>query len=386
MRLAIFASSFHPHIGGVEELTRQLAHARQAAGHEVIVITNRWPPELPARSDHEGIAVYRFPMRIADGPLRARLRFALGHGNVERAITAALRGHRSELVHVQCVSTNGFYAARAAERLGLPLVVTAQGELTMDAERAYERPGGLNNVLRELLEKADRLTGCSQYVLDCLRDYRGAPFAQPASVIPNGISLEEFDDPAILPYRHRSPYVLGIGRWVPQKGFDVLIRAFASATTTPRFRHDLLLAGAGPEESRLRELVTRHAIADRVTFVGRADRRLTVSLFAGCSLFVLPSRLEPFGIVNLEAMAAKRPVIATAVGGVPEIVRHGQTGILVAPQDADGLAEAITHLTSDAATRHRLAETGRSVAADLTWREIATRYDVLYRELLAARA
>src|SRR5205085_11841796 len=84
MNVAVFASSFYPHLGGVEELVRQLCKEYRRRGHEVVVITNRWPPSLPERSTYGGTPVYRIPMRVPDGPRRARIKFQATHRRLER--------------------------------------------------------------------------------------------------------------------------------------------------------------------------------------------------------------------------------------------------------------------------------------------------------------
>lgn len=139
MRIAVFASAFYPSLGGVEELVRELAHQYTSKGHECLVVTNRWPRDLPAVDCFEGLEVLRFPFRTPDGGLKARLTFPLTRTSVARSVADALRQRRIELVHVQCVGPNGYYAREAARTLGVPLVVTTQGEITMDAGRVYQR-------------------------------------------------------------------------------------------------------------------------------------------------------------------------------------------------------------------------------------------------------
>ncbi|HEY3997331.1 MAG TPA: glycosyltransferase family 4 protein, partial [Candidatus Xenobia bacterium] len=184
------------------------------------------------------------------------------------------------------------------------------------------------------------------------------------SVIYNGVSLKDFDN--VQPHWHPKPYVLGIGRFVLQKGFDTLIKACEP--------HDLILAGAGPEEEALRLIAPPN-----VHFVGRADRARAVSLFKGCAMFVLPSRHEPQGIVTLEAMAAGRPVIATRVGGVPEIVENH--GLLVPAGDPVALKEAITTLMNDPDLSARLAAAGRQRAEQFDWNAVTDQYEALYRDV-----
>ena len=379
MNIALFASAFHPHVGGVEELVRQLAHAYRRKGHGAIVVTNRWPPELPEFEEYEGIPVYRFAMRTPGGSLRERAKYQLTHTATARRMLDVLKRHAVDLLHVQCVSANGYYAQIARRALHLPLVVTTQGERTMDAGQIYQRSPFMNRMLCALLAEADYITACSRHTLDDLEGWYGQPFGPCAQVVYNGIDLSSFTDP--VPYPHPRPYILGIGRHVPQKGFDILLQAFARSNQNS---HDLLLAGDGPERPALERLAAGLGLEGRVRFIGHADRPLAVSLFAGCSFFVLPSRLEPQGIVNLEAMAAGRAVLASRVGGVPEIVHEGETGLLVPAEDVPALAQAITRLTADALLRQRLGATGRERAQAFNWDAIAVQYLDIYQQAGAA--
>jgi len=376
MNIAIFASAFYPHVGGVEELCRQLAHAYRADGHGCVVLTNRWPRSLPAHEVYEGIPVYRLAMRVPEGGAKARLNYRLTHGLIRRRMLAILRRHAVDVLHVQCVSSNGYYALLAKRRLGLPLVVTAQGERTMDAGKLYEKSPFANRVLRELLDEADYVTACSRNTLDDLEGWYGRPLGPRAGVVYNGIRLADFQ--GVAPFAHPRPYILGIGRLVPQKGFDVLIGAYRESGVAS---HDLLIAGEGPEQTALAEQARRLGMEARIRFVGRADRRTALSLFAGCAFFVLPSRLEPMGIVNLEAMAAGKAVVAAGVGGVPEIVLHEQTGVIVPPEDPRAMAVAIARLAGDAKLRQTLGGGGLQTCRAFDWTAIAGRYTEIYGKL-----
>jgi glycogen synthase len=379
MKIAIFASAFYPHIGGVEELVRQLAREYQRRGIPVIVVTNRWPRSLPAREIFEGITVYRLPMRMPEGSLKARMSYTITAPSIRHELSEILRCEAVDILHVQCVGPNGFYALQASEALHLPLVVTAQGERTMDADGIYERSPMLNETLRSLLTKAACITACSFHTLRDLEHYTGTTFGERSAVIPNAIEPADFENAE--PFLHPRPYILGIGRMVKQKGFDTLLEAFGRATPAG---FDLLLAGDGPERSRLEQLRDQLCLQDRVRFCGAVTRKIAASLFKGCSFFVLPSRQEPFGIVNLEAMICGKAVIASQTGGVPEIIVDGETGLLVPPDDAGALAAAINELASRDDERHRLGENGRKRAQRFTWRRIAGRYIDIYEDVLSA--
>jgi glycogen(starch) synthase len=380
MNVAIFASAFYPSLGGVEELVRQLAHEYRSKGINTIVLVNQWPRSLPSREIIEGIPVYRIPMRMPEYNLRVKTNYALAFPFARAKMLRVLRKHDIDILHVQCVSGNGHYAAVAARALGLPLIVTSQGERTMDAERVYEKSPFINKVMRRLLATGDRITACSHDTLADLETFSGLHFADRGSVVYNGIRLEDFDGGE--PYQHPRPYILGIGRHVAQKGFDVLLNAFAQSGLAT---HDLLLAGDGPEHTALQRLASELLPAGRVTFLGRADRPKAVSLFRGCDFFVLPSRQEPLGIVNLEAMAAGKAVIASRTGGVPEIVADGETGILVAPGEAAALAAAIRTVATDSALRERLGAAGRERVRKFTWEAVATTYIQIYEAAIATK-
>lgn len=378
MNVAIFASAFHPSLGGVEEVVRQVAHEYKRQGISTIVLTNRWPRSQPRHEIYEGIPVYRLAMRLPEYTLKVRLNYWLTLAGSRAEMLRILRHHHCDIIHVHCVSSNGHYALMAREALGLPLVVTAHGERTIDAGHVYEGSIFINRLLRKLLADADYVTACSKDTLADLESYCGRPFGNRASVVYSGIRLDEFDGAS--PYQHPRDYILAIGRMVPQKGFDLLIEAFAKANL---HSHDLLIAGDGPERDSLEHLSRKYELGDRVRFIGRADRKTTAALFKGCSFFVLPSRQEPMGIVNLEAMAVGRAVIASKVGGVPEIVVDGETGLLVPPESTDALASAMTHLANDENLRIRLGRSGMARAQGFGWGPIAKRYVEIYEGALA---
>jgi glycosyltransferase involved in cell wall biosynthesis len=198
-------------------------------------------------------------------------------------------------------------------------------------------------------------------------------------VIYNGVRLQDFDD--ITPYVHPRPYILAIGRHVRQKGFDVLLRSFALLTSRRQTDHDLVLAGDGTERTQLEELANCLGVSKRVHFIGRVDRVAAAGLFCGCSYFVLPSRHEPLGIVNIEAMAAGKAVIATRVGGVPEIVQDGITGLLVDSDSIEPMADAMLKLCRDAGLRQRLGSCGAAQVSRFDWEVIAAEYLTVYHQV-----
>jgi glycosyltransferase involved in cell wall biosynthesis len=380
MNIALISSAFHPSVGGVEELVRQLALEQRRRGWGTVVSTHRWPRDLPDRATIDGIPVRRYAFRVAGGNFRRNLAAFLLAGPELNKLCRDLTQDAIELLHIQCISCNAPYALRAARRLNLPLVVTLQGELTMDANQSFARKESDRQMYREMLASADAITACSRQTLDEAEQFFGQPLSYKSRVVYNGVRLEEFA--TATPHPWPRPYILAIGRHVPQKGFDVLLQAFAKANPDS---HDLLLAGDGPNRAELEALTKQLGLNGKVHFLGRVDHDQAVRLFTGCAFFILPSRHEPMGIVNLEAMAAGKPVIATHVGGVPELVINGETGLLIPGDNVPALATAITQLTTDGDMRHRFGENGRRRAQQFSWLALADQYEEVYRQAIAAR-
>lgn len=386
MNIALFPSAFYPSLGGVEELTRQLAHEYRRAGHGVILVTNRWPRNLPRHEVFEGLPLYRIPMRVPDGSLRVRLNCGLTRGLIARDLLRILRRHQSNILHIQCVSSNGYYALRARTALGLPLVATLQGELTMDASHLYQRSEHARALLRRVLDESDCVTACSAKTLADGEAFYGRPLGARGHVVFNGARIEDFAGMGGggAPFSHPRPYILAIGRIVPQKGFDVLLRAFAQADTAG---HDLVIAGDGPELSALQALAAELGIAGRTFFPGRADRTQAVSLFRGAAFLVLSSRAdEGLPVVCAEGLAAGLAIVATRSGGTPEAVHDGVHGLIVEKDNVLQLAAAISRLATDPALRDRFARAAKARAADFAWAVIAKQYLALYESLFPAAA
>jgi glycosyltransferase involved in cell wall biosynthesis len=175
---------------------------------------------------------------------------------------------------------------------------------------------------------------------------------------------------------HGRPVVLAMARLVRDKGLDLLVEA-AAALPHAQF----VIAGDGPARSALAAQVSELALDGRVKLLGwRTD---TAALLAAADLFVLPSRNEALGVSALEAMAAGKPVIATAVGGVPEAVCDGETGLIVPPGDSQALAGAISALIADPARCERFGAAGRKrVRERFSTCAMATAVEGVYERLL----
>jgi glycosyltransferase involved in cell wall biosynthesis len=204
----------------------------------------------------------------------------------------------------------------------------------------------------------------------------------PVEVVHNGVRPSPARPPLAEP-----PLVLYAGRLAPEKGVAVLVRAFAIvAETIPAAR--LLIAGEGPQRAALEALVAELGLRNAVEFAGRLPRPELEERAGSAWAQAVPSLwAEPFGNVVAEAMARGTAVVASNAGGPAEIVRPGETGLLAAPGDVDGLAAALLEVLGDRALAERLGEAGRTVAAeDLSFDGWLARFETIYERLRQRRA
>ncbi len=398
-RIALLPSSYPPSLGGVEELTRHLALALVEAGDQVEVWTPHPDDAHPETVEVlDGLVVRRLPMPLPATNLAAIRRSAITGTRTLFSLRHAVAAFRPDVLHVQCYGPNGAYAHALSRLSRLPLVITLQGETLMDDTDIFDISRVLRSSLRSSLRGAAAVTGCSAFTLADAEDRFGLEPAR-GRVIPNGVDLHGADlhgadlhgDPAprdagpdheptpfVVPGRQPGhPYVLALGRVVEKKGFDLLLGAYAAIEPGQRTA-DLVIGGQGAALAGLRHQASVLGVADQVHFVGRLSRQQVAEAMAGASVFVMPSRLEPFGIVILEAWRAGTPVVATSRGGPPEFVRDGRDGLLVDPFDTAGFAAALESLLLDTERREQIGRAGQVRVQEFGWASIADRYRQVY--------
>jgi glycosyltransferase involved in cell wall biosynthesis len=370
-------SAFYPSLGGVEELTSKLAGQYESHGHSVALLTNQWPSSLSEQDEVGGQRVYRIPFLLPEKHIRALFRLLALSPVILIRLVKIVREFRPEMLHVICCSGNLPYAIMLSRMLGIAVVVTAQGEIGMDAAGLYQSDAYVPRNFCRFIQQASWVTACSSNTRKELLEYSGTALCE---VIHNGIDITEFEiqheNPRLATGR---PFVFAMGRHVYQKGFDVLIRAWHQLQLQD---YDLVIGGSGSDTEKLMSLIHDLELTSSVHLIGRLDRVGVVSHLQHAACFVLPSRHEPFGIVVLEAMAARAPVIATEVGGVPEFVTDGVNGRLVPGNDVNAMAQAIKELIVNGASETQISA-GHATAVEHDWSSIATEYLNIYSKCIA---
>lgn len=367
MRVLLWGELFWPYIGGAELFAARLMVALRERGHEFSVVTSHDYLELPDEAHYQGIPVYRFPFRSALKPDGAGTLIPL-----RRRVADLCRDLlKPGLILLNGVSPSAFFCRRAAQACGAPLVVRLNQEL-LPIQSGPSAGTLLDNVLRQ----AVWTVGVSASTLEQAKQLVPAICGR-SSVIPNGIDAEP--QPPSAP-RLDPPRILCVGRLAPQKGFDLAVGALpAILQRWPQAR--LTIAGDGPERSALAAQAVALGVDAAIDMLGWVVPDAVPELVSRSSLVLLPSRFEGLPSVALQAAAHGRPIVASHVGGVPEIVEHGTTGLLVEP-DSGAFSRAVASILEQPALASRMGLAAwRRAQSRFSWQHCLDAYDVLFRRV-----
>jgi|SRR5579859_2858943 len=361
MRLVLAISSLGA--GGAERVMSLLAGALAERGHEVWLVTL-----APVQHDFFAIdpRVHRVGLALT-GNSPSRVQGLWANLRRIRALRRLLSSIAPHAVLSFMTSMN-LLVILASARLPPRVVVSER------VDPAAHREGRVWTALRSrLYARADAVAVQTEPIAAWFR--ARLPAKARIVVVPNPVVCPQAQEPAAT--KAAEPFILGAGRLAQQKGFDLLIRAFAAvAPRAPGLR--LVIAGEGPEGQRLRELAAGLGLASRVSFPGQV-RQLSALMKAAVA-FVLPSRYEGIPNVLLEALAAGVPCVATdSPGGTREVLGGGAYGLLVPPENCSALAEAISRMLTDAALRARFSREGPRAVAPYRLEQVVAEWERLLR-------
>jgi glycosyltransferase involved in cell wall biosynthesis len=378
MRVLLVASRYLPHRGGLETVVYHLAQELRSAGHEVVVVANRYPRTLRGYEVIDGVTVSRLHF------LYPRARFARERRPdlllagcwyiwwTTWTLGQIIRSYRPDVVNLHYLGSAGLFLWLVRRWLCFPWVVSLHGG-DVDGEPYLSRHDAWR--FQAVTGSAEVVTACSRALASQAIELSPA-LSSKLQVIHNGVACQSFA--SATPYGHPRPYLVAVGQLVPHKGFDLLIDAFGDvASIFPNV--DLLIAGEGEQRARLAESVRARGLADRAHLLGRVDEATVASLMAGSLFVAVPSRREPFGIVALEAMAAGKRVLATPVGGIPEFL----------PPEANRLVEPDRRTWAVALGEFLAAEAPDGAANQIyaqgfAWDRVAARYIEVYSRARAS--
>lgn len=399
MRILMLAWEYPPHIiGGMGKHVSELVPALTAEGVDVHIITPRlrggeaYSLE-PGMAGQGSTHVYRVePVSSADffsATWQNNLRLH------EKAYEVVEEHGPFDIIHV-----HDWLVAFAGEQLKqhfkLPLIATihATERGRGRGQLPGELPRSINNVEWWLTYESWRVICCSQYMSSEVREYFETP-SDKIDIVPNGVDTDKFDaldgvDLSDFRHNYAAPdekIIFYVGRVVEEKGVRVIIDS-APTVLAGYPKSKFVIAGSGPQLQQFRDLAEERGLGKRFYFTGYVTDEERDKLYKVADVAVFPSLYEPFGIVALEAMAAKVPVVVADTGGLTEVVTNHQTGIVVYPNNPNSLAWGILHtLHNEGWSRERVENAYRVVQETFNWRKVADQtvsiYERVYQEYLA---
>lgn len=370
---------------------REWVNRLVARGHSLTVLA----PSFEGLGDHtiDSVPVYRFrywPARWEHltheqgAPSRIRNPWyqILGVPYLLMGAFAARRLARQrpfDVVHVHWPFPHGPMGETAARTCGAALVMTCHGaEFALARRKPWIRPA-----LRHTLRKADLIVANSSWTASQIKELSGCE----AAVLPFGSTVKG-SAPAAA--RNPLPRILFTGRLIQRKGVEYLIRAMPRVLA--QRPAECIIVGGGDQRTKLEELSRSLHLDGAVRFLGFISNQELDAAYGSCDVWVNPAIVddsgdtEGLGVGAIEAYMHRKPVVASAVGGIPDVVKHGVTGLLVPQKDIERLAQAILELLDDPSRAARMAEAGRRRAARMfNWDRIIDRQEAMYRAVLDRR-
>lgn len=363
-----------------------------ARGHKVQVIA----PSYKGLSSHaiDGVPVHRF--RYAPSAFESLTHEQGAPNKVHRPWMQALaapyvasgtcsawsiaKREQFDVMHVHWPFPHGVMGVAAAKATDAALVMNCHGaEFAVARRKKWVRP-----LLAWALKQADLVIANSEDTASKVHEISG----RESTVIPYGATIEgsRFTAPAEANISQRSR-LLFTGRLIERKGVDYLLRALPEVLKN----HDteLVITGAGDQKPKLQALTDQLGLSDRVRFLGFVSTEELNQQYAECDVWVNPSVIdsrgdtEGLGVGSIEAYSHRKPVVASAVGGIPDTVRDGETGLLVPEKNEQALASAINSLLNDPTRRQRMGEAGLAFAKRrFDWDRLTDQLVMTYRKAI----
>ena len=375
-------------IGGISPHVFYLSKSLVKKGVKVHVVTCDFPG-APARETLDGVEVYRVDSYKNPSPDFATWVYLMNlNMQKEAAAIAAKLDDKVDVFHAHdwLVATAG---------IGLKHVFRKPLLVTMHSTEIGRRDGlhtGTEKMIAEteawLTYEAWRVICCSQYMVSHVKWAFGLPDDK-LVMVPNGVNMQIYAEVArqdLNPFRSafalpEERLVLFVGRLVYEKGAHVLINSIPKILE--KVNAKFVIVGSGYMKEQLSTIVRRMGLEHKVMFTGFMDETSLLKLQCSADVSVVPSLFEPFGIVALEAMAAKSVVVVSDTGGLGEIVEHDVTGVKVYPNNIESLAWGITRVLIDDKYRNNLRENAyKRIQEKYDWDKIAQQTERIYEAVL----
>lgn len=380
MKILFITTRFAPHVGGVEQVVQNLAN-RVAKKDDVRVLTSLIMPK-PSFKDVKSFFRISKPEESFDnykvkriwlnlprsfvGYLLILMRFPLAIIELVKYIKA----FNPDIINYHFPDDSSLYLLIASFFVKKPIVLSIHGnDLQLFAKKFPYK-----FITPIIVKMAKVVVVNSRYMQDeFIKDFPSED--NKVVIINNGVDLDIIKNTKPKKF-FKENYIFYIGRFVYKKGVDVLIKAFKKADLK---NYKLLMEGYGETWDEINSLVELLDLKDKVVLTkGSLSETQKIAFMKGANIGVMPSRIEPFGIVAIELMAAGLPVIASETGGLKDLIKNDYNGVFFKNGDVDSLADVLIELTQDSKKQVVLSRNGLQSASKYSWDSITRQYLVLF--------
>lgn len=367
--------------GGAEVVAYNLAVNMAKRGHEISVFTTSIDHKDTIEKK-ENMVIYRYAKN-----------FKVGRSNISMGLFYKPERYPLDVIHAHLsVKIDGLAALLHAKRRKIPLIVTHHGDTYKYKHGGYIHKSGIvsflnGHITERVLSRAKVIISPTEHYINESR-FLGK-YKEKIVVIPNGINLDDF----MVPYSKKEcrirlglpinkNIILFVGKLIDYKGPDILMKAMVHVIKKIPGTN-VVFVGNGKMIKGLDELAKKSNIENYIKFTGFVKESVKPFYYKSADIFTFPSVQGPdiFGITNLEAMALGLPIIASKIGGIPDIVRDAENGLLVPPGDSEALADAIIYLLENKDVMEKIGKNGREKVEDYSWERIAEETEKVYLSL-----
>ena len=351
--------------------------------YDPLILITDWESTDPVWETVRGLKTVRWRIRFYQPGmgLKQQLAYACWEWRFRWRFAEFCREHRVSVINPHYPGPTSLAIERVFRLTGIdiPLVLSFHGA---DLTAIQQSTARVNSYWRHVARRGHRIVACSQDMANRIAETFNSDL--PIKVVHNGVDVAKLINISGTPILLEGRIILNVAKFEDKKGQDCLIRAFSSIARNFSDVSLVLVGATDRKLNSLRELCADLKIDKRVHFYPDMPHHQVVEFFRRATLFVLPSRQEPFGIVLLEAGAFGLPVVASRVGGIPEILDDGITGRLVPSEDIAALAEGISFfLTSPDAAKEFGGRLKRHVESNFAWSRVLSKYLAIVKSTAA---
>lgn len=377
MKIVLLSSRFFPHIGGVEKVLESLAK-KLSKYNKVIVLSSLDDASNFLKIENsitnvDGYKLKRIWMNIPRS-LYGLVIFPYRFLSANYSLISFFKKQKPDIVNLHFPDDVGIYLWFSRIFCKLPLVINIHGnDLHIFSKKLIHK-----FFIKSLLNDAEKIIVNSKYMKDDMLSATNIEGSK-IVIIPNGIDVSYINSIPMQKYIE-SDYLFFVGRFVHKKGVDILIRAFSKIKNKSL---KLVIEGKGEEKEKLERLILELGLSERIILVGgNLSEEQKFAYMKGALIGIVPSRIEPFGIVALEYLSCGTPLIASETGGLSDILENQKTCIFFENENYKELAKKIDELVDDKKLRKILSERGIELVKKYTWSEISKKYLEIFNSVL----